>query len=110
MVTTMMLCPLKNRSLWEELEECNTNISLVFGEKDVKFKKIATKMYREMSKSKKSENKIIEMVEIPEAGHAVHLESPLRLILALRNFLTRVHKSSTETELSQKLLLALKEM
>ncbi|CAA7053570.1 unnamed protein product [Microthlaspi erraticum] len=97
-------------SLWEELEDCDTNISLVFGEKDVKFKQIAIRMYREMSKSKKSEHNIIEMVEIPEAGHAVHLESPLRLILSLRKFLTRVRKCSSETEqLSQKLLLAVKE-
>jgi isochorismate synthase/2-succinyl-5-enolpyruvyl-6-hydroxy-3-cyclohexene-1-carboxylate synthase/2-succinyl-6-hydroxy-2,4-cyclohexadiene-1-carboxylate synthase/O-succinylbenzoate synthase len=109
-MTIMILSPLKNRSLWEELEDCDTNISLVFGEKDVKYKQIATRMYREMSKSKKSVNNIIEIVEIPEAGHAVHLESPLRVILALRKFLTRVHNSSTETELSQKLLLALKEM
>ncbi|XP_023642879.1 protein PHYLLO, chloroplastic isoform X2 [Capsella rubella] len=97
-------------SLWDELKDCDTNISLVFGENDVKFKQIATKMYREMSKSKKRENNIIEMVEIPEAGHAVHLENPLRVILALRKFLTRVHKSYTETELSEKLLLALEEM
>uniref|UniRef100_A0A1J3CVU3 Protein PHYLLO, chloroplastic n=1 Tax=Noccaea caerulescens TaxID=107243 RepID=A0A1J3CVU3_NOCCA len=96
-------------SLWEELEDCDTNISLVFGEKDVKFKQIAIRMYHEMSKSKKIENNIIEMVEIPEAGHAVHLESPLRLILALRKFLTRVRKRSAETELSKKLLLAVKE-
>lgn len=102
-----MLCPF--RSLWEELADCNTNVSLVFGEKDVKFKKIATRMYVEMSKGKKSENYIVETVEIPEAGHAVHLESPLRLIVALRKFLTRVRKNSAETELSQKLLLALKE-
>lgn len=103
----MWLCPLTNRSLWEELEGCDTNILLVFGEKDVKFKQIATKMYNEMSKSKKRDNRITEMVEIPNAGHAVHLESLLRVILTLRKFLTRVHKSSTET---QKLLLALKEM
>ncbi|XP_009127684.1 protein PHYLLO, chloroplastic isoform X1 [Brassica rapa] len=96
-------------SLWEELADCDTNVSLVFGEKDVKFKKIASRMYLEMSKSKKSEIHIIETVEIPEAGHAVHLESPLHLILALRKFLTRVRKNSAETELSQKLLLALKE-
>lgn len=106
----MMLSPLKNRSLWEELENCDTNISLVFGEKDVKFKKIAIRMYCEMSKSKKGENNIIETIEIPEAGHAVHLENPLRVILALREFLTRVRKSCAETELSQKLLLAVKEM
>lgn len=109
-MTKMILCTLKNRSLWEELVDCDTNISLVYGEKDVKFKQIATRMYCEMSKSKKGENNIIEAVEIPEAGHAVHLESPLRVILALRKFLTRVHKSSTETQISQKLLLALKEM
>lgn len=106
----MMLSSLKNRSLWEELENCDTNISLVFGEKDVKFKKIAIRMYCKMSKSKKGEKNIIETVEIPEAGHAVHLESPLRVILALRKFLTRVHKSCAETELSQKLLLAVKEL
>ncbi|VVA98761.1 unnamed protein product [Arabis nemorensis] len=97
-------------SLWEELENCDTNISLVFGEKDVKFKKIAIRMYCEMSKSKKGEKNIIETIEIPESGHAVHLESPLRVILALRKFLTRVHKSCAETELSQKLLLAVKEL
>ncbi|KAJ0242827.1 2-oxoglutarate decarboxylase/hydro-lyase/magnesium ion-binding protein [Hirschfeldia incana] len=96
-------------SLWEELADCDTNVSLVFGEKDVKFKKIVTRMYTEMSKSKKRENYIIEKVEIPEAGHAVHLENPLLLILALRKFLTRMRKNSAETELSQKPLLALKE-
>lgn len=106
---SLMMMMMLSRSLWEDLEDCDTNISLVFGEKDVKFKQIAIRMYREMSKSKKIENNIIEMVEIPKAGHAVHLESPLRLTLALGKFLTRVRKRSAETELSKKLLLAVKE-
>ncbi|CAF1905444.1 unnamed protein product [Brassica napus] len=91
-------------SLWEELAFCDTNVSLVYGEKDVKFKKIATRMYVEMSKSNKGENYIIETVEIPETGHAVHLESPLLLILALRKFLTRVRKNSAETAFSEALV------
>ena len=98
----MMLCIF--RSLWEELAVCDTNVSLVYGEKDVKFKKIATRMYVEMSKSNKGENYIIETVEIPETGHAVHLESPLLLILALRKFLTRVRKNSAETAFSEALV------
>ncbi|XP_010551342.1 PREDICTED: protein PHYLLO, chloroplastic isoform X2 [Tarenaya hassleriana] len=82
-------------SLWEELKECNANVLLVYGEKDVKFKQISSRMYHEMNHRA---NKIVKIIEIPGAGHAVHLENPLLLMAAVRKFITRVHKNSAGTE------------
>lgn len=91
---------MKNRLLWEELADCDINVLFVFGEKDVKFKKIVSRMYFEMSKSKKSEIYIIEMVEILEVGYVVYLESFFYLIFVFRKFLIRVRKNFVEIEFS----------
>ncbi|KAL5828551.1 hypothetical protein ACOSQ3_018019 [Xanthoceras sorbifolium] len=86
-------------SLWEDLKDCNTPLLLIVGEKDGKFKSIAQKMCNEISRGKKSRihqgAEIHEIVEIPNSGHAVHLENPLPVIHAVREFLTRVKENST---------------
>lgn len=67
---------------------------LIVGEKDEKFVEIMKKMYDEIRKSKSErKNLICEKVEIPNCGHAVHLENPLPLIQAVRKFLTRVKQN-----------------
>ncbi|KAI9169285.1 hypothetical protein LWI28_010195 [Acer negundo] len=85
-------------SLWEDLKECNTPLLLIVGEKDEKFKSIAQKMCNEINCGKKSRitggSEIHEIVEIPNSGHAVHVENPLPVIYAVREFLTRVKENS----------------
>ncbi|KAH9772162.1 protein PHYLLO [Citrus sinensis] len=85
--------------LWEDLKLCSTPLLIVVGEKDKKFKSIAEKMCYELSHGEKGSddlrNEIYEMVEIPNCGHAVHLENPLPVIRAVRQFLTRVNQNST---------------
>ncbi|XP_024956733.2 protein PHYLLO, chloroplastic isoform X5 [Citrus sinensis] len=85
--------------LWEDLKLCSTPLLIVVGEKDKKFKSIAEKMCYELSHDEKGSddlrNQIYEMVEIPNCGHAVHLENPLPVIRAVRQFLTRVNQNST---------------
>ncbi|KAH9772169.1 protein PHYLLO [Citrus sinensis] len=87
------------RPLWEDLKLCSTPLLIVVGEKDKKFKSIAEKMCYELSHGEKGSddlrNEIYEMVEIPNCGHAVHLENPLPVIRAVRQFLTRVNQNST---------------
>ncbi|KAH9707753.1 protein PHYLLO [Citrus sinensis] len=87
------------RPLWEDLKLCSTPLLIVVGEKDKKFKSIAEKMCYELSHDEKGSddlrNQIYEMVEIPNCGHAVHLENPLPVIRAVRQFLTRVNQNST---------------
>lgn len=88
-----------DRPLWEDLKLCSTPLLIVVGEKDKKFKAIAQKMWYVLGHGKKGSddlrNEINEMVEIPNCGHAVHLENPLPVIRAVRQFLTRVNESST---------------
>ncbi|OVA12535.1 Thiamine pyrophosphate enzyme [Macleaya cordata] len=67
-------------SLWEELKQCEKPLLVVFGEKDTKFKKIAQEMCHEIRFRSRTISK--EMIEIPDCGHAVHLENPLSLINA----------------------------
>ncbi|KAL9420500.1 hypothetical protein AB3S75_038135 [Citrus x aurantiifolia] len=85
--------------LWEDLKLCSTPLLIVVGERDKKFKSIAEKMCYELSHDEKGSddlrNEIYEMVEIPNCGHAVHLENPLPVIRAVRQFLTRVNQNST---------------
>ena len=67
---------------------------IIVGVKDEKFKRIAHDMCYEIHGHRKPEdgspNHTIQVVEIPNCGHAVHLENPLPLISALRRFLTRL--------------------
>ncbi|KAB5538297.1 hypothetical protein DKX38_015830 [Salix brachista] len=85
-------------SLWEDLKRCDLPLLLIVGEKDVKFKSIAQKMFNEVVQDRKGEdgkgNSICEVLEIPNCGHAVHLENPLPIISAMRRFLTRGRSSS----------------
>lgn len=55
-------------------------LQIVVGEKDAKFKKIAIEMQERIGHSP-------SVIEVPSAGHAVHVENPLDVITALRNFI-----------------------
>ncbi|KAF2321397.1 hypothetical protein GH714_040986 [Hevea brasiliensis] len=92
--------------LWEDLKQCNIPLLLVVGEKDKKFRVISQKMCYEISQFRKGRNEIgnnfPEIVEVPNCGHAVHLENPLAVIWKLRQFLTKLRKFST-LEYSEKM-------
>ncbi|CAL8994804.1 unnamed protein product [Prunus brigantina] len=81
--------------LWEDLKHCKTPLLLIVGEKDRKFKTIAKAMCHEIGGGTVTgdgpANDISEIVEIPDCGHAAHLENPLPVISTLRRFLTRVN-------------------
>ncbi|HTU30599.1 MAG TPA: 2-succinyl-6-hydroxy-2,4-cyclohexadiene-1-carboxylate synthase [Solirubrobacteraceae bacterium] len=55
-------------SLWERLGEIQLPVALVVGERDQKFREIAARMASELPRA--------ELVVVPGAGHAVHLEAP----------------------------------
>ncbi|XP_011009175.1 PREDICTED: protein PHYLLO, chloroplastic isoform X3 [Populus euphratica] len=84
--------------LWEDLKRCNLPLLLIVGEKDAKFKSIAQKMLHEVVQERKGEDcrgdNVCEILEVPNCGHAVHLENPLPVISAMRKFLTRGRSSS----------------
>lgn len=63
-------------------------VQLIVGEKDAKFKRIATEMLTKLNHEHASLD-FPPVVEIPSAGHAVHLENPLAVITAVRQFLKR---------------------
>jgi isochorismate synthase/2-succinyl-5-enolpyruvyl-6-hydroxy-3-cyclohexene-1-carboxylate synthase/2-succinyl-6-hydroxy-2,4-cyclohexadiene-1-carboxylate synthase/O-succinylbenzoate synthase len=73
---------------------------LIVGEKDAKFKSIAQKMFHEVVQDRKGEDRrginICEILEVPNCGHAVHLENPLPIISAMRKFLTRGRSSRAQ--------------
>ena len=76
---------------------------IIVGVKDEKFKRIAHDKCYEIHGDTKPEhgspNVTIQVVEIPNCGHAVHVENPLLVISALRRFLTRLkpgHKLSAD--------------
>lgn len=61
-------------------------LQLIVGEKDAKFKAIAREMYTKINYE--NEGSVWPPVlEIPNAGHAVHLENPLAVITAIRQFI-----------------------
>ncbi|XP_038694901.1 protein PHYLLO, chloroplastic isoform X2 [Tripterygium wilfordii] len=76
--------------LWEDLKQCRTPLLFIVGERDEKFKKIAKEMCDEIGTT----NMIYETVEIPDCGHAVHLENPLPVIRALRHFITKLKNAN----------------
>lgn len=85
---------LHGRALWDDLPNCRVPLLIIHGEKDTKFKKIAQAMMNTIcsdlgSKHEKG-NAIHEVVEIPNCGHAAHLENPLPVIAAMRQFMTRL--------------------
>ena len=64
-------------SLWHRLSELRMPVLLVVGERDVKFRTIAEKMAGAIAKG--------ELLIVPNAGHAVHLEAPEAVAEALRS-------------------------
>lgn len=84
----------RHPALWEDLPKCRVPLLIIHGEKDIKFKKIAQAMMNQICSGLRGKhekgNDIHEVVEIPNCGHAVHLENPLPLIAALRQFMTRL--------------------
>ena len=58
-------------SLWDRLAEIQVPVTLIAGERDDKFRAIATEMAAALPDS--------DVAVIPGAGHAVHLEAPERV-------------------------------
>jgi len=58
-------------SLWERLPELAMPVILIVGERDAKFQDIGTRMASDIP--------CAELVIVPGAGHAVHLEAPRRV-------------------------------
>ncbi|KAL6899311.1 hypothetical protein ACP4OV_005969 [Aristida adscensionis] len=87
----------RQKSLWEDLKHLKSPILIVAGEKDIKFKDISQKMYREITNSLRYGadgrygKELCEMMIIPDSGHAVHVENPLPLVRAVRKFLQKLH-------------------
>ncbi|CAA9479951.1 MAG: 2-succinyl-6-hydroxy-2,4-cyclohexadiene-1-carboxylate synthase [uncultured Solirubrobacteraceae bacterium] len=66
-------------SLWDRLAELEVPVDLVVGERDAKFRAVATQMARALP--------MAGVTVVPGAGHAVHLEAPeavARILLAHR--------------------------
>ncbi|XP_022992379.1 protein PHYLLO, chloroplastic isoform X2 [Cucurbita maxima] len=82
--------------LWDELKCCKTPLSIIVGEKDTKFKTIAQQILSQIDMGRKIKDEPVvdlhEIVEIPDSGHAAHLENPLAVINALSRFLIRSRK------------------
>lgn len=84
--------------MWEDLKHCKTPLLLIVGEKDKKFKTIAQDMSLEIGSGDNkltgdggAPNDLCEIVEIPDCGHAAHLENPLAVIRALRRFVMKLN-------------------
>ncbi|EPS63201.1 hypothetical protein M569_11585, partial [Genlisea aurea] len=75
----------KQQSLWEDLKHLKAPLQIMVGEKDPKFRKIAHDMQKQIHQGNDSSSAAV--VEIPSAGHAVHLENPLAVITAIRHFI-----------------------
>jgi 2-succinyl-6-hydroxy-2,4-cyclohexadiene-1-carboxylate synthase len=56
-------------SLWERLGEIKVPVTLIVGERDSKFRGIAGEMAALLGG-------VVEVIVVPDAGHAVHLEAP----------------------------------
>jgi 2-succinyl-6-hydroxy-2,4-cyclohexadiene-1-carboxylate synthase len=62
-------------SLWQRLGEIRVPVALVVGERDEKFREIAARMASELPDA--------DVVVVPDAGHAVHLEAPEAVAAAI---------------------------
>lgn len=62
-------------SLWARLGELHLPTTLVAGQRDQKFSELAREMARKLPQA--------EVVSVPGAGHAVHLEAPARVAATL---------------------------
>lgn len=74
-------------SLWDELKQSKKPLLFLYGEKDVKFKEINQQMFHEVGHGSRNGD---EIIEIPDSGHAVHLENPLFVIKAISKFLKKI--------------------
>lgn len=74
--------------LWEDLKHCDIPLMFVVGEKDVKFKNVSRDIGYEMGQTTNH-----KVVEVPNCGHAVHLENPLAIVRLVRQFLTKTSYS-----------------
>jgi 2-succinyl-6-hydroxy-2,4-cyclohexadiene-1-carboxylate synthase len=63
-------------SLWDRLLEVRAPVTLIVGERDEKFRAIAEEMTRGLPEA--------NVVVVPGAGHAVHLEAPERVAAVIR--------------------------
>ncbi|XAR65339.1 2-succinyl-5-enolpyruvyl-6-hydroxy-3-cyclohexene-1-carboxylic-acid synthase [Bertholletia excelsa] len=78
--------------LWDDLKHSKVPLLLITGERDEKFKRIAQEMFQEVNLGAKNidnTKEICEIVEVPNSGHAVHLENPLPVITAITRFLKK---------------------
>lgn len=81
----------RQQPLWEDLKDCKVPLHLIVGENDAKFKKIAREMLHKLKEGSMPEHGDIHQIkEIPNSGHAVHLENPLPVISAIGKFLRRM--------------------
>ncbi len=62
-------------SLWHRLPEVRPPVTLIVGERDAKFTATGTEMARGLRDA--------QVAVIPGAGHAVHLEAPMRVAAAI---------------------------
>jgi 2-succinyl-6-hydroxy-2,4-cyclohexadiene-1-carboxylate synthase len=62
-------------SLWERLPELTVPVTLIVGERDLKFRDIAAAMAGRIARA--------EVVVVGGVGHAVHLEAPGRVAAEL---------------------------
>src|SRR5579884_1453603 len=58
--------------VWDRLGELAMPVRLVVGERDHKFRSVADEMAAAIGE--------VETIVVPDAGHAVHLEAPVRLV------------------------------
>ncbi|XP_071735709.1 protein PHYLLO, chloroplastic isoform X2 [Rutidosis leptorrhynchoides] len=81
-------------SLWEDLKHNKNPLLIIVGEKDEKFKKIGqsicSRHCEDVADALEDGSVKVPytMVEVPNSGHAVHIENPLHVIHLIRKFIT----------------------
>ncbi len=73
------LSPGRQPSLWDRVSSWNKPTLIVAGDRDEKYRALATRLAGQMRKS------VLQI--IPEAGHIVHLENNAAFVAALKSFL-----------------------
>ncbi len=63
-------------SLWDRLAEVTVPVALMVGERDAKFNAIAAEMAAALP--------VADVIVVPDAGHAVHLEAPAAVAAMVR--------------------------
>ncbi|KAK1425534.1 hypothetical protein QVD17_20887 [Tagetes erecta] len=81
----------KQPSLWEDLKHIKSPVLLIVGDKDEKFKKIAHAMSSKLEEGKDDSVKHLHtVVNVPNCGHAIHIENPLHVIHSISEFVARL--------------------